>query len=427
MSFLTDMLTGNEQRDCQELQDSDYNKDFLSGSDGLGCGTVAGTCVNEVTAQSLTAVYAAVGIISSTIASLPLKVYEQLQPRGKEPALDNPLYELLHNSPNPVQTSYEWRELTSIHELLWGAGLSEIEFDASGQPVALWPIPPWLVQVRNIKNGSITTQGVDLPKDATVVYEITLPRGGKRFVLPEHMLVFRRFAMSMYGWKSPIAVHRETLGAAMAVKEFGARTFGQGTNPAGIVTHPGKMSENAEKSVRNDLTQYKGLSRSHLVMLLEQGMTWQRVGLPPEDAQYLETRRFDISEIARIYNVPLYMLADHEKQTSWGKGLEEQKDGFVNFTLRPYLVKWEQQLIKKLFFDSTFFPEFLIAGLLRGNLKDRYAAYVQGRQGGWLSANEVRAFENMNPLPGDQGDIYMVPLNMQSAEDVGEDDTENEE
>jgi HK97 family phage portal protein len=386
---------------------SEHLQKWLVGDDDGGVMTAAGAAVTEDSAMALTSVYACVKLIAWTTASLPLAVYKYLQPRGKELATEHPLFDLLHATPNPEQTSFQWRSLTSVHQNLWGAGISEIEFNGAGDPVALWPLPPWKVTPKRMANG-------------TIVYELKLDGGGIRVLQSWQVVVFPALSTSSYDWLSPIGLHRETIGAALAVKDFGARTFGQGTNPAGVVYHPGKLSENSQKTLKESFKGYQGLGNAHRLMLLDEGMKWERVGLPPQDAQYLETRRFDISEVARIYNIPLYMLQDHEKQTSWGAGIEEQKDGFVTFTLLPYLVQWEQELNRRLIYDDLHFVKFNVNGLMRGKITDRFAAYQIGRNGGWLSANDIRELEDQNPLPGEQGDIYLVPLNFQNAKFAGE-------
>lgn len=382
---------------------------FLAGEDTVPINTSSGAAVTERTALSLTAVYGAVKIIAWTIASLPLPIYQRLKPRGKERAPDHPLYPLLHDEPNPEITSFKWRELMSVHQNLWGAGISEIEFNRRGEPVALWPLPPWRVTPKTTDTKS-------------VVYEIRLDDGTSRRLAAFQVLVFPALSTTVYDWCSPITLHRETLGAAIAVREFGAKTFGQGTNPSGILEHPGRLKESSEKDIREKFkTQYEGLSRSHRLMLLEDGMKFTRVGLPPEDSQFLETRKFDVSEIARIYNVPLHLLQDHEKATSWGSGIEELNLGFVTFTMRPYLVQWEQEIQKKLFDDNEYFAEFLVDGLLRGKTSERYKSYQRGRLDGWLSPNDIREKENMNSLTDEQGgNVYLMPMNYQSAKFAGE-------
>lgn len=407
MGFLTKILKGESRSQDGNWWTQAVSR-FLSGEDDvIPKRSSAGIFVTEQMALSLTAVYACVSLRAETIASLPLHTYEQVKGGNKEKVFDHKIRDLTHTTPNPMQTSYKWRELMLVHHDLWGAGISEIEFNRDGNPVALWPIPPWLVEPK-------------LSSAKEVVYEIKLPNGKTRTLAAYQTLVISALSTSAFKWQSPIAVHRETLSAAMAVKDFGARTFGQGTNPAGVVTKPATgLTEDAEKSLRKDLGNYAGLSHSHRVMLLEAGMEFKRIGLPPEDAQYLETRRFDISEIARIFKVPLFLLQDHEKQTSWGKGLEEQKSGFVTFTLTPILVKWEQEIKRRLFLsdeDKNLFVEFVLEGLLRGSLKDRYEAYVKGINNGFLSPNDVRALENMNSI--ENGDKYFVAMNLQSLESV---------
>jgi len=382
-------------------------------ADFIGSPTNSGAIVSEETALAVTTVWSCIKILAWTQASLPLITYKRLKPRGKDRAPNHPLYDLLHTKPNDEQTSFEFRSLLSVHQNLWGAGLAEIEFK-KGTPVALWPIPPWAVKIKKKDSKS------------TLFYEINLGNGEPKKMIPYYkMLVFPSLQTNQYDWKSPIQVHRETIGYSMALTDFGALTFGQGTNPSGVIYHPSRLKEQSEKDMREAMSKYAGLSRSHRLMLLEEGMKFERIGLPPEDAQYLESRKFSVADIARIYNIPLHLLQDHEKSTSWGSGIEELNLGFVTFTLRPYLVQFEQEIHRKLFYDSKkYFAEFLIEGLLRGKLTERYNAYQIGRNGGWLSANDIRAFENLNPLPGDQGDIYTIPLNMQDASKINEEPDE---
>jgi len=374
--------------------------------DLMAKGTASGVAVSEKTALSVTAVWACVRLIAHAIAVLPLPVYKKLTPRGKERATEHPLYRLLHDRPNPEISSFQFRSLLSVHQNLWGVGIAEIVTGNSGRAEALWPLPPWRVSQRKIT-----------PRE--VVYDIRLDDGTTRTLPSYRCLVFPSMQIWSDEWLSPISVHRETVGFATALSDFGAKTFGQGTNPAGIITHPGKLRETSEESMRARFKPYEGLSGSHRLMLLEEGMKFERVGLPPEDAQYLQTRQFSISEISRIYNVPLHLLQEHTKSTSWGSGIEELNLAFVNWTLQPYLTQWEQEISAKLFAeDEPYFAEFLLTALLRGRTSERYAAYATGRQWGWLSVNDVRELENMNPI--DDGDIYLVPGNMTPADKAGE-------
>lgn len=403
MGFLTDFFTEKRQLPFGLGGESPWII-----SDLIGNTTKSGANVTENLSLSVTAVWACIKILAWTQASLPLITYKRLKPRGKERAPGHFVYKLLHSNPNPEQTSFECRSLLSVHQNLWGVGIAEIEFK-KGKPVALWPIPPWLVKMKKAKS------------KGKLFYEIDLGIEGKKIIPASKFITFPSLMTNQYEWKSPISVHRETIGFSMALSDFGSLTFGQGTNPAGTVTHPSRLKEESEKNLRKSLEKYGGLDNSHRIMLLEEGMKFERIGLPPEDAQYLESRKFSVAEVARIYNVPLHLLQDHEKSTSWGSGIEELNLGFVTFTLRPYLVQWEQEIHKKLFFeDENYFAEFLVEGLLRGKLTERYNAYQIGRNGGWLSANDIREIENKNPLPGEQGDIYLVPMNMIDASKINE-------
>lgn len=365
--------------------------------------TKSGALVTENLSLSVTAVWACLRILAWTQASLPLITYKRLTPRGKKRAIMHSNYKLLHSAPNSEMTSFDFRSLISVHQNLWGAGIAEIEFDRKGMPKALWPIPPWLVTPKKEKGKK------------ALFYEVKI--GSEKKKIPHYrLLIFPSLQTNRWEWKSPIQVHRETIGMSMALLEFGSKTFGEGTNPCATITHPNKLKEDSEKSLRKSLEQYSGLGGAHRIMLLEEAMTFKRIGLPPEDAQYLETRKFSIEEIARIYNVPLHMIQHLEKSTSWGTGIEEMTMGFVAFTLRPYLVQWEQEIHKKLFVgDDEHFAEFLIEGLLRGKQSERFEAYAKARTGGWMSADDVREIENSNPLPDGRGDIYLQPLNMRDV------------
>ena len=363
--------------------------------------TNAGTRVSEETALGVAAVYACIRLIAWTTASLPLVVYEDLNP-GKRRAKEKNIYSLLHDSPNPEQTSFEWRSLTSVHQNLWGAGISEIEFDAKGFPIALWPLPPWKVTPKRTINRNL-------------VYEVSVD-GITRTLWPNQVVVFPSLQTTADDWKSPIRVHRETVGYAMALREFGSKTFGAGTNPAGILSGLKFGKETTEQSVKEKFRdQYSGLGGSHRLMLLEEGTKFERVGLPPEDAQYLESNAFSVREIARIYNCPLPLIQETEKSTSWGSGMEEMNSWFVTYTMLPYFVQWEQQFKKKLIFSDKLFVKFSVDALLRGKMLERYQAYAIGRQWGWLSPDDINEIEDRNPLPDKQGQVYLDPLNMVNA------------
>lgn len=367
-----------------------------------GGATTSGQLVNEVTALSLSAVWACVNIISDTIAMMPLNVNKHLEPKGNEKAPKHPIYKLLHDMPNREQTSFQWRKMMNVHRLLYGAGISRIEFDRTGTPIGLWPIPVWKVTPKRTSNNSLYYEYID--------------NGKETLLQPWEVVVFTTLQLTDK-WMSPIAVHRETIGAAMAVNDYGAKTFGSGINPSGILSGVSFADEDSEGSLRKKYKDcYSGMNGFSNLMILEDGVKFERIGLPPEDAQYLETRRFNISEIARIYGVPLYMLADHEKQTSWGTGIEEQKDGYITFTILPICTQEEQEYNTKLIKDDNFFTEHKTAGLLRGTLKSRMDAYQKGFAMSLYNPDDLRELENLNPIPEGKGQNFFVPMNMETID-----------
>jgi len=363
--------------------------------------TNAGTRVNQENSLGVSSVYSCVRLIAWTLASLPLVTFTDLNP-GKKRAKENPLYKLLHDRPNSEQTSFQWRALTSVHQNLWGAGISEIEFDSKGNIVALWPIPPWKVTPKRTEKKNL-------------IYEVVID-GQTKMLWPYQVLVFPALSTSSDNWMSPIRIHRETVGYAMALREFGSKTFGAGTNPAGILSGLKFSKEVSEESLRQKIgDKYSGLGGAHRIMLLEEGTKFERVGLPPEDAQYLQSNSFAVREIARIFNVPLHLIQETDKSTSWGTGIEEMTSGFITYTMRPYFVQWEQEFKSKLITDDGTNAEFIAEGLLRGKLLERYQAYAIARMWGWMNADDVNELENRNPLPNGQGQVYMDPMNMVNA------------
>ena len=368
----------------------------------------SGVVVTEESAMRVTAVFACVRILSWSLASLPLHVYRRLDPRGKERAGTHPLYRLLHERPNPEQTSFQFRSLIAAHQCLWGNGYAEIETDDWGEPVALWPIPAWRCEPRRTERTN------------ELYYELTLPDGTIKKLQAYRILHFAGLGIRGDKGLSPIGMAREAVGLSMAAETFGATFFGIGLNPGGVATHPKTLSDAAHKRLKEDLSEkHEGLGKAHRLMLLEEGMTYERAGIAPEEAQFLETRKFQVADIARLYGVPPHMIGDTEKQTSWGTGVEQQGIGFIVYTMRPYLVMWEQEITQKLFTiddQREYYPEFIVDGLLRGDIKARYASYAVGRQWGWLSVNDIRELENLNPVDG--GDAYLIPLNMVATTDT---------
>lgn len=361
-------------------------------------GNASGVSVTPGNALNYSAVFAAVRVIAETVASLPLILYQQTE-NGRERAADYYLYDVLKNRPNPYLTSYEFRELLQAHLLLWGNAYCEIELDNAGRVVGLWPLRP--DKVKGIKrDGARLTYAYELPMGETVD-------------LPDFSVFHLRGLSSdgVVGY-SPISLMRQTIGVGKAAEAYGAGFFGNGANPRGVLTHPGALGDTAFDNLKNTwAASYQGLSNAHKVAILEEGMSYKQISIPPNDAQFLETRRFQVEEIARIFRVPPHMLGDLERATF--SNIEHQSIDFVVHSIRPWLVRWEQAIAARLMSDrerALYTPEFLVDGLLRGDTKSRYETYGIAIQNGVLSRNDVRALENLNRVEG--LDDYLVPLNL---------------
>jgi len=369
-----------------------------------GRSTATGVSVTEKTALQSVAVFACVRILSETLASIPLPVYRRITTRSKRRAYEHPLYSLLHDVPNPEMTSFNFREALMSHLVLWGNAYAEIDWNMDkGRPRAFWPLLPNKMRVKRERDG--------------LYYYYRLPNG-QEIILPA-IKVFHIPGLGFDGVMgySPIHMAREAIGLSLATEEFGARFFGNGAKPGGVLEHPGKLGLPAQENLRKSWNEmHQGLSNQHRIAILEEGMKYQQVGIPPDDAQFLETRKFQRSEIASFFHIPPHMIGDLEHATF--SNIEHQGIEFVVYTMRPWFVRWEQVISKKLLFPDErkdYFAEFLVEGLLRGDVESRYKAYSVGRQWGWLSANDVRELENMDPLPDEQGNIYYVPVNMLPA------------
>lgn len=372
----------------------------------LGVDTTAGVSVNEITALQSAAVYACVRLLAETVASLPLITYRRLSNGGKERATDHPLYNVLHYQPNRFMSSFEWRETMMGHLLLWGNAYSRIEDDASGNVIELYPMRPDRVQISQTEEGLIYTYS---------------PPGREVVALPEDR-IFHVPGFSLDGIVgiSTIAQARQAIGLSLATEEFGSRFFGNGARPGGVLEHPGTLTDEAMERLRLSWEQsHTGTANAHKVAILEEGMKYTQIGIPPDDAQFLETRKFQLAEIARIFRVPAHLIGDLDRATF--SNIEHQSLEFVIHSVRPWLVRWEQAIMRSLLLKrerNQIFAEFLVDGLLRGDTMSRYQAYATAVTNGWMSRNEIRQLENLNPVEG--LDEYLVPMNMmESGGDFG--------
>ncbi|MEA1961272.1 MAG: phage portal protein [Bacillota bacterium] len=355
------------------LWDSTYS--FFFGS------TTSGKTVNERTAMQTTAVYACVRILAETIASLPLHVY-QYTDSGKEKTIDHQLYYLLHDEPNPEMTSFVFRETLMSHLLLWGNAYAQIIRDGRGKIQALYPLLPDKMTVDRSPKGEL-------------FYEYRKDTGSVLLRRDEVLHIPGLGFDGLVGY-SPIAMAKNAIGMAIATEEYGAKFFANGANPGGVLEHPGVVKDPAR--IRESWNAvYQGSINAHRVAVLEEGMKFQSIGIPPEQAQFLETRKFQTEEICRIFRVPPHLVADLDKATF--SNIEHQSISFVVHTIRPWLVRLEQSINQSLLGKSEkgqCFVGFVVDGLLRGDYASRMQGYAVGIQNGFLSPNDVRRLENMN-------------------------------
>jgi len=358
--------------------------------------STSGVTVTEEKAMEHTAVYAAVRIIAETIASLPLHVYTE-QDGERKKAKDNYLYKILKRKPNNLMTSFTWREVMLAHLLLWGNHYSKLDLSNDGKIKAIWPLMPGQMQVKK--------------RDDRIYYKYSPADASPQMFEQAEIMHIPGLGFNGIVGKSVIKMARESVGLGLAAEEFGSRFFSQGAQPGGIVEYPGKLSDDAYDRYKKDMRdQYSGLSKSHKLMVLEEGLKYHQTGIPPDDAQFLETRRFQVEEIARIFRVPPHMLADLDRATF--SNIEQQSINFVVNTIRPWLVRIEQVLNDSLLSDrnNKNYIKFVVEGLLRGDAESRASFYNQMFNIGAMSINEIRDKEELNPI--DNGDQSFVPLNM---------------
>ena len=367
-----------------------------------GNNSATGLSVTPDTAMRVTAVYRAVSLLAQTYASLPLGVYRELDDGGKQADRDHPLYRILHDQPNRWQTSFEWREMMAGHLALRGRAYSEI-IATGGRAIAeLVPLNPDRVRPFRAPDGK-------------VAYVYTMPEGGQRIILQSEMHRLTGLSFDGITALSPIENCREAVGLALATEEHGARLFSNGTRLGGVLKMPSHLKDDAarEKLMKSWKEAYSGIKNAFKTALLEDGLEWQSLGMSSEDAQFIEARKMQIAEIARIFGVPLHMLSDLDRSTN--NNIEHQGIEFVIHTIRPGAVRWEQAIKRDLFFGAsakTHTAEFNLDGLMRGDSAARGQFYSTLLQNGVFSRNEVRQLENRNPSTAPGMSDYTVQSNM---------------
>ena len=369
--------------------------------------TAAGKSVNERSAMQLTAVYACVRILAEGIAGLPLHLYKCGKNGSREKVVDHPLYFLLHDEPNPEMTGFVFRETLMTHLLLYGNCYCQIIRDGRGQVTALYPLMPNQMSVDRDEKGQLYYTYLCSGEEADTM------KKGTVYLLPEDVLHIPALGFDGLVGYSPIAMAKNSIGMGLACEEYGAKFFANGAAPSGVLEHPGTIKDITRlRESWNAI--YGGSKNAGKVAILEEGMHYSPISISPNEAQFLETRKFQVDEIARIFHVPPHMIGDLDRSTF--SNIEQQSLEFVKYTLNPWVCRWEQVLTRSLLSPKEkreYSIKFNVDGLLRGDYQSRMNGYAVGRQNGWMSANDIRELENMDKISEEQGgDLYLVNGNM---------------
>ena len=370
-------------------------------------GSTSGKTVTERSAMQITAVYSCVRILAEAIAGLPLHLYTYKEDGGKEKAIGHPLYLLLHDEPNPEMSSFVFRETLMTHLLLWGNAYAQIIRNGKGEVVALYPLMPNRMTVDRDSSGQLFYSYQMNNSDAPTM------KTGTVILKPSDVLHIPGLGFDGLVGYSPIAMAKNAIGLAIATEEYGAKFFANGATPGGLLEYPGTVKD--PDRVRESWNKgFSGSQNAGKVAILEEGMKYTPISIAPEQAQFLETRKFQINEIARIFRVPPHMVGDLEKSSF--SNIEQQSLEFVKYTLDPWVVRWEQSLSRALFTPEEkkkYFFKFNVEGLLRGDYQSRMNGYATARQNGWMSANDIRELENLDRIPAEEGgDLYLINGNM---------------
>lgn len=369
----------------------------------------SGVTVNETTALTYSAVWCATRILSEGVAGLPALLYRRMEAGGKERAADQLLYGMLHDEPNPETDSFQFFDQMTGWLVNWGNARAEIQRNGAGMPVALWPIHPSRITIKDRVPGE------------PLVYRVA-NNNGTYIEIPAADMIDICGPLSDDGvtGKGVIRQAREAIGMGMATEKFGASFFGNGAMPGGVLTHPGRIKEEARKNMRRSWNEmYSGPTNANKIAILEEGVKYEKLSVPPEEAQFLETRQFNVTEIARWYRIPPHMLADLSRATF--SNIEEQGIDFVVHSLRPWLIRWEKAITRKLLpteIRQTYFVEFLVDALTRGDIAKRTSALQIQFMNGAINQDEWREIENRNPLPDGLGKQFYRPQNLAPVEAV---------
>ena len=395
MNIIKKIFRGKSRdKPVNKVSDNRYN--FYVGTSS------SGKRVTEQTAMTMSAVYACVRILSETIASLPLHVYEYTN-LGSTKAIKHPLYKILHDEPNSEMTSFIFRETLMTHLLLWGNAYAQIIRNGRGDVLGLYPLMPDRIKV-------------DRDDDGEIFYEYRMTSKTIKLSNKDVLHIPGLGFDGLVGY-SPIAMAKNAIGMSISAEEYGAKFFSNGATPSGILEHPGTIKN--PEAMRESWSRGFSGNNSHKVAILEEGMKYTPISISPNEAQFLETRKFQITEIARIFRIPPHMVGDLEKSSF--SNIEQQSLEFVKYTLDPWVSRWEQTIVKTLLKEDEkdkYYVKFNV--LLRGDYQSRMNGYSIGRQNGWMSANDIRRLENLDLIPKEEGgDLYLVNGNMLPLEKAG--------
>lgn len=372
-----------------------------------GSANSAGIRVDHETAMTYAPLFAGVRVIAEDLGGLPLHLYERLQPRGKKRARGHSLYWLLHDQPNPMMSAVAFKETLQGHALTWGDGVAQVvTHKKTGTIEEIWPLRPDRLRICVLRTNTGAFERVYQYRDEV--------NGIKATLFADEVLHIGGLGFDGVRGYNVIEHAANAIGLGLATEHFGAKYFSNGSAPGGALSHPGNLSPEARKRMATDWENiHSGIDRAHRVAILEEGVTWTQVGIPNDASQFLETRKMQVTEIARWLRIPPHKIMDLERATF--SNIEQQQLDYIASALNIWLVRWEQAVNQLLLPEERerYFAEHLVDSLLRGDTLTRYQAYAIGRQWGWLSANDIRDRENENPVEG--GDDYLVPMNMITA------------
>ena len=382
--------------------------------------SASGKYVTERSAMQMTAVYCCVRILSEAVASLPLQFYRYTDDGGKEKAVDHPIYFLLHDEPNPEMTSFIFRETLMTHLLLWGNAFAQIIRNGKGEVVTLYPLMPDRMKVDRDEHGKLYYEYTVYDADDVRGRKGTNKIGRTVRLQPYDVLHIPGLGFDGLVGYSPIAMAKNAIGLAIATEEYGSKFFANGAAPSGVLEHPGTIKDPSRVRESWQAT-FGGSGNANKIAVLEEGMKYTPISISPEQAQFLETRKFQIDEIARIFRVPPHMIGDLEKSSF--NNIEQQSLEFVKYTLDPWVSRWEQAMVRALLTPEEkkkYFFKFNVDGLLRGDYQSRMNGYAVGIQNGFMSPNDVRNLEELDLIPDELGgNKYFINGNMVSLVDAG--------